>query len=64
MQTPVKNYRLPPETVSQIADLRETKNGRLTETSVVIAAVDCLHRRTYYGRRSADMTPPRRRTKG
>lgn len=61
--TPIKNYRLPPETVSQIADLRETKSGRLTETSVVIAAVDTLHR-SVFGRGSADMTPPRRRTKG
>ena len=63
MATTRKNWRIPDRTVGQIQDLRETKNGRLTETSVVIAAVDCLHRRTY-GRRSADMTPIRRTTKG
>lgn len=58
--TPVSSFRLPHETKSQIRDLRETKQGRLPESAVIIAAVDTLHR-SVYGRRSADMTPLRRR---
>ncbi len=63
MPLTLKNYRLPDQTISQIADLRETKSGRLTDTAVVIAAVNALHR-SVFGRRSADLTPPTIRKKG
>ncbi len=59
-QTPVKNYRLPPETIAQIEQIAAEKHG-LTATAVVKNAV-ALYHRSMFGRRSADMTPPRRRT--
>jgi len=61
--TPRTSYRLHADVLSMIQDLRESKNGRLTATAVVAGAVKALHR-SVYGRRSADMTPIRRTTKG
>ena len=58
-----KNYRLPAATVDQLDDLtRSPTAGTLTETAVVIRAVDELHARVCGGRRNADVKAVKLRT--
>ncbi len=55
--TPRASFRLPPRTLDQISDLRQSsKAGSVTATAVVIEAIDSLHR-GIYGRRSTEMCP-------